>query len=232
MRKPFSFPVGALLSALLMPACIGAGQPRPGSVSPEDMKAAEVSLQPESIPLGPDGGHAVLHAFATTNGRPVKALGLVVSRSSSGLTIPDSLVKTDADGSARIEVNAVADGRICIAKASAPRAPACASELGTSTGTSAFITVARPSISLFAPTGYKWTGSSKHTMTIIGTSFSAEVAVLVAGNLAVVKKASRSVIEVEFSDPATIGDPALTKVTVINLPSSYQDVRSGVSFTL
>jgi hypothetical protein len=158
----------------------------------------------------------------------------VVSKSNPELTILGSLVKTDSDGSAPIRVNAIADGRVCIGLASQPATPAdCPFDRGATSGVvSSFITVARPQITLFAPTGYKWTGSSTHKMTIIGTNFSTEVAVLVASNPAVVKRATKSLIEVEFSDPRTFGDAALTYVTVINLPTSYKDTMSGISFTM
>jgi hypothetical protein len=182
--------------------------------------------------LGPSGGAARVDTYVfTRGGAPVAGVDLVLSFSNFGLRGSATALRSDARGGASVTVEASAEGAICSTVISATASTACAAGTPASADKAVLnVRLAAPSITLFAPTEYAWTGERTHRMTILGTNFSEQPVVLVAGAEAKVLAATASRLDVAFVDPPRVGDAALTSVEVINQPSLQRCSRSGVSF--
>ena len=190
-----------------------------------------VRLYPRCIPLGPEGGSTEIQAVVYRQGEPYSAISTIVfSRSNSDLSV-NTAVDTDLRGRVLVDVS-VSQGSGLGDRKSEQELPdtMCLSQQELANNSCSVFILARPQIKRFSPTTFIWTGTSRHTMTLYGLNFSKHVAVLVAGNEADIKLASSNVIKIEFDDPKSIGDAALTYVTVINLSTAYMDRKNGISF--
>jgi len=190
-----------------------------------------VKLYPRCIPLGPEGGSAEIYAVVYQQGEPLSDTSTIVfSKSNSDLSV-STTVETDPQGRALVDVSVSQDSGLDDRQSEQelPDTMCLAQQELANNSCSVFI-LARPQIKKYSPTTFIWTGTSRHTMTLYGLNFSKRVAVLVAGNEADIKLASSNVIKIEFDDPKSIGDGALTYVTVINLSTAYMDRKNGISF--
>ena len=192
----------------------------------------EARVFPSELMFGPSGGAARVDTYVfTRGGAPVAGVDLVLSFSNFGLRSSETALRSDARGGASVTVEASSQGAICSTVVSATASSACATDTPVSPGKAVLnVRLAAPSITLFTPTEYAWTGARSHSMTILGTNFSDHPVVLVAGVEAKVLAATASRLDVAFADPARVGDAALTLVEVINQPSLQHCSRSGVNF--
>lgn len=217
-----------------------------------------VQLSPVNMPLGPNGGSFTLNAIVY-NGKyvPACSVTLAFSKSNAAITLSESLATTDDKGRIAIEVTAVNDGKVCTKLFTQSRLSTCFADNNLSNSTNVetatsnnthsnntidnitnktssitSINLAHPHVTFFTPTQFIWTGASTHKMTIFGENFSLNPVTLVAENQATIIYSSENKLEIEFTDPKSIGDSALTLVKVFNMPTLFKSEKSGVSFVL
>jgi hypothetical protein len=225
-RKPIQ---QTILAALLFLAQLNAN-------SQENIKQNSqyiIKMYPPIMHANPQD-QTTLNLFAyQADGQPVSALPVVFSTSNAAIKLSETTVLTDKAGRAAIEVTTNIGGWICgqIPQLSTP-IQLCPNTDNKNNENNILIEIPSPTILTFSPMIYTWTGKSTHKMRVYGADFINEIAVIVADNPAKVLSVTSNLIEIEFSDPKSIGTAQFTFVQVINLSSQLQVKKSGVSFQM
>lgn len=124
-------------------------------------------------------------------------------------------------------LHANAGGHLCIVFADFPTSH-CSKE--NYPNSSITITDSQTLLKAFIPQTFYWTGDQTQNMVIIGKHFPENPIVEVAGNLAKVLSRTDNTLEIEFRDPATVGDSALTWVKIYNPETMVIAEKNNLSF--